>query len=87
MLKIQIIEKIINYLADFFRDRNDGSSYKRLTGFICLIVAIMKANNINSINNVYVCALFLSAALGEGIATLFEKPAIPTINNNKNRSK
>lgn len=30
---LNLLKNIIDYLADFLRDRNDGSSYKRLTGF------------------------------------------------------
>ncbi|NLE03697.1 MAG: hypothetical protein GX638_02700 [Crenarchaeota archaeon] len=84
---LKSMETTINYLADFFRDRNDGSSYKRLMSFVCLAVAIIKANNINNIYDVYVCALFLSSALGGSIATLFEKsmPNIPTINHREQK--
>lgn len=66
---LSVFENVINYMADFFRDRNDGSSYKRLSGFASFIVAVV----ISFTNqNATLCGMFLSVALGEGVATLFE---------------
>ena len=68
MLKFFV--SVINYMADFFRDRNNGSSYKRLTGFASFIVAVV----ISFTNqNPTLCGMFLSVSLGEGVATLFER--------------
>jgi hypothetical protein len=64
------MQKFILFLADFFRDRNDGSSYKRLTGFLCFAVAVVVAF---TTQNQAICSLFLGVSLGEGIATVFEK--------------
>ena len=62
--------KILNFILDFLRDKNDGSSYKRITGFGCFVVAVIIAFTTKDVS---LCGLFLGVSLGEGVATLFEK--------------
>jgi hypothetical protein len=64
------MKKLIEFLIDFLRDRNDGSSYKRLTGFASFVLASIFAFLNKDIG---VIALFLGLSMGEGVATLFEK--------------
>jgi hypothetical protein len=64
------MKKLIEFLIDFLRDRNDGSSYKRLTGFASFIIASTLAFMNRDLG---VIALFLGVTMGEGVATLFER--------------
>lgn len=64
------ILNVFDFFVDFLRDKNDGSSYKRLSGFAGFIVAVVIAF---TTENTMLCGMFLSVSLGEGVATLFEK--------------
>jgi len=64
------MKKFINYIADFLKDRNDGSSHKRLLSFACFVVAVILAFK----NKDYMLVgMFLAGSFGESVATLFEK--------------
>jgi len=68
-----MVNKFLDYIADFLRDRNDGSSHKRLLSFACFIVAVVLAFQ----NKDYmIIGMFLGGAFGESVATLFEKDKI-----------
>jgi hypothetical protein len=64
------MKEIVNFLAEFLRDKNDGSSYKRLTGAAGFVVATVIAFTSQDFG---LCSLFLGVALGQGVSTLFEK--------------
>jgi len=63
--------KIINFILDFLRDRNDGSSYKRLLGFACFCVAVIMAFKGN--HDAIIIGEFLAGAGVSAVATIFEK--------------
>ena len=62
---------MLNFILDFLRDRNDGSSYKRLLGFACFCVAVIKTFGANP--DVYIIAEYLVGAGVTAVATVFEK--------------
>jgi hypothetical protein len=64
------MKAIVQFLAEFLRDKNDGSSYKRLTGAASFIVATVIAFTSKDFG---LCSLFLGVSLGQGVNTLFEK--------------
>lgn len=64
------MKKFIEYLADFLKDRNSGSSYKRLVGFACFIVSVILAF---TGKDYMLVGIFLSTSMGNSIASLFEK--------------
>jgi hypothetical protein len=63
--------KILNFIIDFLRDRNDGSSYKRLLGVSCFVIAVIKTFTADP--DVYIIAEYLAGAGVSAVATVFEK--------------
>jgi len=61
---------LLKNILEFLKDKNNGNSYKRLTGFGCFVTAIVLA----FANKDYMLVgMFLSVAMGNSITTLFEK--------------
>ncbi len=58
-------------LFEFLEDRNDGSSYKRLLGVSCFIIATIKTFSANP--DAIIIAEYLAGAGVSAVATVFEK--------------
>lgn len=64
------MNKFIDYTADFFRDCNEGSSYKRLFSAACFVISCILAFTTKDFS---MTALFLGVATGAQVTTLVEK--------------
>ena len=64
------MKRIFEAAFDFLRDRNDGSSYKRLCGLAAFVVAVIIA--FTTKDNM-TCGLFLGVATAAAGLTVMEK--------------